>query len=295
MASAIEASFGESGTLRVRRRTQTRAFLRRRPLGTLGLALLLCYIVVALVAPQVVPYPPNSNGADALASPSAAHLFGTDDLGRDLLSRCLIGIRISITVGFAATLIAGVVGSTAGALSGFFGGPLDMLLMRIIDVLVAFPALLLAIAIVALFGAGELQVSLAIACIFFPTFARLARAGVLSERRRDYVEAAAAAGASQLRLIALDIAPNIVTPLVLQAALSIGFAILIEAGLSFLGLGLRPPTPLLGGMISEARVFMQDKPSFVLIPGLLLVGLIFSLQGTADLLGEWLDPRQRKT
>ena len=270
-------------------------FIWHHRIGATGAMVLLAYAFIALVVPAIVPRSPNTLSDVALSGPTARYPFGTDNLGRDLLSRCLIGIRISVTVGLLASAMALVAGSFVGLISGYTGGVVDAVIMRVSDVLIAFPALLLAIAVVAAFGAGEVQVSLAISLVFFPVFARLARAGVLNEREREYVLASRAAGAGPARILFIDISRNVTAPLILQAALSVGFAVILEAALSFLGLGLRPPTPSLGSIISGGRSYMQDNVGMVLIPGTLLTVLVFSLQATADLLGDWLDPRSQRT
>lgn len=238
--------------------TRLRTF-KNHPSGTAGCLVLCAYLVVAIIVPSVVPYSPNTLSDASLAGPSGAHLLGTDSLGRDLLSRCLIGVRISITVGFLSSALALVAGSLVGLVSGFMGGITDSTIMRFTDVLIALPALLLAIGVVAAFGSGEFQVSTALALVYFPIFARLARAVVLREREREYVEAMRALGASGLHILFLDISRNVVGPLILQAALSIGFAVILEASLSFLGLGLAPPTPSLGSVISNGRGYMQTN------------------------------------
>lgn len=289
----IELTSGAVATFQKRANRAKWLYVRRHIIGIIGLCALAAYIVIAFVAPYVVPYSPNTLGDSALAGPSSDHLFGTDSLGRDLLSRCLIGIRISVTVGFLACGLALATGTLIGLVSGYVGGVVDALIMRITDVMIALPALLLAIGVVAAFGSGELQVSVALGLVYFPVFARLARAGVLREREREYVLAMRSVGAGGVRILFVGISRNVIGPLVLQAALSIGFAVILESALSFLGLGLAPPTPSLGSIISNGRGYIESNAGMVIFPGILLTLLVFSLQASADFLSDWLSPRDQ--
>jgi peptide/nickel transport system permease protein len=268
-------------------------YTKRRPARSIAIAGLCLYAFAAVVGPMLASYGPYALSHLALKGPSGPHPFGTDELGRDLLSRCLTGIRIGMQVGFSAVIAALCLGGAIGFVCGFTGGVVDAVLMRCMDVLLGFPSLLLAMAAVAAFGSGEIQVALAVAVVFMPIFARLGRVGVLEERGKDYVVAAKLAGAGGFRILMREIFPNVMEVLVLQTSLSVSLAILTEAGLSFLGLGVPPPAASLGSIISESRAFMRGDPTFALFPGAILAGMVLCLQGCADALSGWWDPRRR--
>jgi peptide/nickel transport system permease protein len=226
-----------------------------------------------------------------LAPPSRAHPCGTDQFGRDVLSRLLYGARISLGVAFASTAFALGAGGTAGMLAGYAGGALDHVLMRAMDVIFAFPAVLLALAIMAVAGTTVGTVVVAIGIVYTPQFARVSRAGVLAVRGLEYVEAAGALGATPARVLVRHVLPNITAPLTVQTSLTLSLAILTESALSFLGLGTQPPTPSWGNMLAEARRVMVTAPWTAVAPGaaIALVVLGFNLLG--DGLRDWLDPR----
>ncbi len=245
--------------------------------GVLGLA-----VVAAVAAPWVAPYSPTAITAHAFAPPSGAHLFGTDQLGRDIFSRVVYGARISLgTAGFAV-VSSGLIGVTLGLLSGYFGGLLDALVMRAMDIVFAFPAILLAMGLVAIMGAGTDSGAIAIAVVGIPAFARLARAGMLVEREKPYVEAAKALGCSDLRIIFRAVLPNVTGPLLVQAGIGATLAVLLQASLSFLGLGPAPPAPSWGEMLSQSRVVLYQAPWYGIFPGVALTAVVLALNTIAD-------------
>ena len=275
-----------------RRRTPLPLRLARsRPIAVAGLLLLAIFVLAAILGPLLESHPYDTLYPTAiLQSPGGAFPFGTDDLGRDLLSRILSGMRISLLVGVGAIATSALVGAGLGLLAGYFGGVLDALLMRLMDVLIAFPALLLAIALLAVLGGGLFDVGLAVAIIYVPIFARLTRSSVLAVRGEQYIVAVRAVGAGHLRTMLRHVVPNSISPLITQIALAISDAILIEAALSYLGLGIAPPTPSLGALLTEGQGFMTTQPWMVLFPGgaLMLGVLSFNLVG--DSLRDLADP-----
>jgi len=230
---------------------------------------------------------------DALQAPSARYWLGTDQFGRDIFSRLIYGSRVVMLVGLGSVFLASLVGVPLGLISGYYGGFIDAVIMRIQDALLSFPVVLLALLIIASFGASTLNVILTIAIVYVPRFARLVRGTVLSLKDREYVLASRAAGASDMRLLFLVILPNALAPIIVQATLGIAVAILIEAGLSYLGLGVQPPTPSWGIMLQHAQSYIYQAPWFVLAPGFMifLAVLVFNLAG--DRLREVVDPRLR--
>jgi len=246
----------------------------------------------AVCAPWVTPYSPYApDSAAGLQPPSRAHPFGTDTIGRDYLSRLLFGARVSLLVGVTTMAAAGAVGTALGLVAGYYGGIADTLIGRFLDALLAFPVVLLAIFVVAVLGASMLNAMVAITIVYTPAFARLTRASVLSLRAQDFSEAARAMGASDARIIGRHILPNTLSPLLVQAFLGVGSAILIEASLSFLGLGVQPPTPSWGSMIGAGRTFLTVAPWLTLFPGLAIVVAIIGVNVFGDGLREMLDPR----
>jgi peptide/nickel transport system permease protein len=249
--------------------------------------------VAALGAPWLAPYSPTEMHVDLLAPPSARHLFGTDDLGRDVLSRVIHGASVSVLVGVISMGTAAVVGVPLGLLSGYRGGLVDTLIMRLLDGLMAFPAILLAIAIMAVLGPSLQNAMLAIGVIYIPPFARIVRASVLSLREREFVDAARALGAGALRIVGRHVLPNCLSPVIVQASLGMGYAILVEAALSFLGLGVQPPQASWGSMLAEGRGFLDRAPWFATFPGLAIFVTVLGLNFVGDRLREALDPRLR--
>ena len=272
--------------------------LRQRPalpvieLG--GGALLALLLAIAALAPWVTPRDPLAQDlAHALAWPSAQHWLGTDDLGRDLASRLMLGARISIEVGFGSAVLALVVGTSAGMIAGFRGGAVEAMVMRCADVLLAFPAVLLAMLVSTVLRAGMLGVILALALVSVPVFVRLAHAVMLTQRHMQYVEAAIAFGGSLRYIVFRSVLPNVLGPLAVQTAFTIANAILLEAGLSFLGLGIQPPTPSLGLMLQDARGYLRADAWFGICPGMLLILIVLLLNAVADSIGRRVDPRNR--
>jgi peptide/nickel transport system permease protein len=258
-----------------------------------GLALVAVFVVLALLAPVLARYDPDAvDAANRLAPVGASgHLLGTDDLGRDLLSRLLWGGRVSLIVGLLPVLIASLVGVTLGAVAGYLRGRTDGFIMRCMDVLLAFPAYLLAIAIVAALGAGLSNAILAIAIVSIASFARLVRGSVLSVREREFIHAARLAGARDVRIVGWHVLPNVLTPVIVFATLEAGRTIIFAAGLSFLGLGAQPPTAEWGSMLAQGRGLLNVAPHVATLPGvaILLVSLGLNLFG--DGLRDALDPR----
>ncbi len=259
-----------------------------------GVLLIGVVVVSALVSFVWLPVDPNKMDFTAqLSGPSAAHLLGTDHLGRDLLSRVLVGSRGALLVGFVAVGIALTLGCVVGGVAGFVGGPLDDVLMRLVDVLYAFPPILLALLFAAIYSPGTLTAMSAIGIATAPVFARLLRASVLELKNRDFVEAGRALGAGQRRLLVRHILPNALSPIIVQASLSLAVAVLAEAALSFLGLGTPPRTPSWGNMLREAQGFLALSPYPVLVPGLTIIVTVLGWSLLGDGLRDARDPRNR--
>ena len=268
--------------------------LPRLPMVIVGAALLFLFFSAAFPS-AVSPYSYKEQFArDALHPPSSKYWLGTDQLGRDIFSRLIHGTRVVIVVGIGSVLLAMLVGVPLGLIAGYYGGQIDAIIMRIQDAILSFPVVLLALLIIASFGASTLNVILSIAFVYVPRFARLVRGSVMDLKNREYVWASQVAGASDWRVLSMVILPNAVGPIIVQATLGIAVAILIEAGLSYLGLGVQPPTPSWGNMLQHAQSYIYQAPWFVLAPGFMifLAVLVFNLAG--DWLREWLDPRLRQ-
>lgn len=268
-------------------------FWKYNRLGLFAGLLMVLFLVVAITPRIFATHDPIEMSSARLVPPGDTYVFGTDRYGRDIQSRIVYGIQISLSVGILAMACGALVGTFLGMLAGTFGGAADYLIMRAMDALFAFPAVLLAIAIVAVLGGGVLPIVLAIAITFTPTFARVARAPVLSVQESEYVSAAKAVGVPTPRIMARHILPNIWSPILVQAALSLSGAIIIEAALSFLGLGIQPPTPSLGSILNEARTYMELAPWTVLFPGLVLAFLILGINLFGDAVRDFFDPRMR--
>jgi peptide/nickel transport system permease protein len=278
------------------RRPRRRAVSLAHPAEGLGLAILLGLALCAAVAPAIAPYPPAEISlADASAPPSANHWFGQDQVGRDILSRVIHGARLSLLVGFIAVGIALAVGTPVGLVAGYAGGPVDLLVMRVIDVMMAFPSILLALLIVAVLGPGLTNAMVAVGIAAIPLFARLMRASVLAVKEVEYVLAARALGQSTPRILTRHVAPNCVAPLVIQATLRVGTSILTAATLSFLGLGVQPPTPEWGAMVSEGRTYLTTATHVTIFPGLAIVVAVLGFNIVGDALNDRLNPRLRRT
>lgn len=262
---------------------------------TSGLLLTVALIFVALAAPLLSPFDPDSQDtARRLEAPSKQHLLGLDDLGRDVLSRILYGARVSLRVGFSVVVLASLVGVTLGAMAGYFGGFVDVIVMRICDILLAFPGILLAIALVAVMGPSLNNVILALATIGWVGYARLVRGQVLKVREMEYVTAARALGARSPRVIVLHVLPNVMNPVIVMATLGLAGAILAEAALSFLGLGVQPPTPSWGAMLTAGRRYLGLANHMAIFPGIAIMLAVMGLNFLGDGLIDALDPKYRK-
>jgi peptide/nickel transport system permease protein len=268
--------------------------LRRSKLVVAAGCFLVLMVIMAAAAPLVAPYDPLAMQPEVrFQGPSLAHLFGTDEYGRDVLSRLLYGARISLEVGLISVGISLIVGTVLGTIAAYYGGGADMLISRVMDILFAFPAILLAIALMAMLGSDIRNVMLAIGIVNVPIFMRVARASTLTVRTTQYVEAARASGARDVRLLHRHVLPNISAPLIVQATLAFAWAIIAEAALSFLGLGTQPPTPSWGIMLSTGRTFMQQNPSDVIFAGAAISLAVLSLNVLGDGLRDALDPRMK--
>lgn len=267
-------------------------FLKNR-LAVIGLLLVVFMSICAVLAPYLAPSDPNRiDTRNRLAPPgTTGHWLGTDEFGRDMLSRLLWGARVSLFVGISATLIALILGSGLGLVAGIVGGKIDMLIMRLIDILMAFPYFLLAIAIIAAFGPGLLNGMLAVAVVNIPVFARIVRGTVLSIREMEYVEAAKALGASSCRISYCHILRNALAPIIVTGTLNVGWMITASAGLSFLGLGVQPPTSDWGTMLSNSRQYMNVAPHVAAFPGLAIFSTVLGFNLLGDGLRDALDPR----
>ncbi|HEY1297950.1 MAG TPA: ABC transporter permease [Chloroflexota bacterium] len=294
-AFSNEAALPSTVTLVPRSSTSTtwRRFRRNRG-AVIGMVIVGVYVAMALFANVLAPYDPlDGQLALKLQPPSAAHWLGTDELGRDLLSRLLYGARSSLEIQVAAVMFSLVVGVAWGLISGYFGGPLDEVSMRMADVLLAFPSILLAIGIVAILGNGLTSIVLAVAAISVPQFARLVRGVVLGIRETEYVEAARAIGESHSSIVSRYILPNTTAPIIVQTTLRMATVLLVASGLNFLGLGVVPPTPEWGAMLSNARQYMFQSIHVTLIPGLAITLVVIGFNLVGDGLRDALDPRMR--
>ena len=259
-----------------------------------GLAVIALLIVVAIVAPALAPYPPNDQSFRIkLQAPSAEHLLGTDEFGRDVLSRILVGTRVALGVGIVPVAIALAIGVSLGLVAGYFGRRIDQVVMRVIDVLLAFPWLLLAIGIVAILGPGIQNVVIAVAIVYIPAFARIVRGSVLSIKEKEYVEAARAMGQPHGQIIVRHVLANAWAPIIVLSTLSIGQAIIYAAGLSFIGLGTQPPDADWGVMLTSGREYLRDAPWLGFFPGLAILITVLAFNLFGDGLRDALDPRLR--
>lgn len=269
------------------------AGLRNR-LVLFGTVIVLMIVLLAIGADLVAPYDPTEmKMADALKRPSAEHPFGTDRFGRDVLSRTIHGSRIALGVALSSITLAFAAGTLLGLVGGFVGGWPDLVIGRVMDVLFSFPTLILAIAIAAMLGPGLNNAALAIAVVYAPLFSRVARGPVIAERAKDHVVAAQGLGAGGLRLIFRHILPNVLAPLIVQASVSLAFAILIEASLSYLGLGTQPPDPSWGTMLNEGRTYLETAPWMSIFPGLAIMLAVLGFNLLGDGLRDVLDPQLR--
>jgi peptide/nickel transport system permease protein len=271
-------------------------FLRRNPRMIVGGGIVLAWLIIALFAPILAPYDPiKVNVTDSLIPPGGAHWLGTDDLGRDVLSRVMWGSRVSLSVGVISVSIGLLVGTSLGLAAGYLGGKFDLFIMRGIDALLAFPALILAIAITSALGPQIQNAMIAIGIVAIPAYARLTRGQVLAVRAREYIVAARTIGASPLRIVMRHIFPNIMNTLIVQATLSTAFAILAEAALSFLGLGPQPPYPSWGQDINYSQRYLANLKWWMSVgPGIAIFTAVFGFNFLGDALRDALDPRLRR-
>lgn len=268
--------------------------LRRNPIAIIGAVVMALEILMAIFAPVVAPYDPLFQDFTVpLKGPSHAHLFGTDDTGRDILSRVIFGARISLRVGFVAVAIGAGIGVVLGIVSGFYSGVIDSILMRLTDLLLAFPGLLLALAIVAVLGPGLFNVMIAVGIGGVPVYTRLARASTLSARERDYVLAARSIGCTDSRIMFRYILPNVVPPVIVLATLGVAGAILTAASLSFIGVGAQPPTPEWGAILTLGRQYLQQAWWFTFFPGAAIMITVLAVNMVGDALRDALDPKLR--
>lgn len=264
-------------------------------LAKVGLALIGIFLFLALFGPLLSPYDPLSQMLhERFLPPSPQHLFGTDQLGRDIFSRVLYGSRISLVMGIAVTAILFVVGTTLGLLAGFFGGKVDEILMRMTDMIMAFPSLVLAMAVAAALGPSLFNTMVTIAFVAWPRYARLARASCLQVKEEAYIEAARAIGVSDARIIFSHIMPMIISPIIVQATINLGGVILLAAGLGFLGLGAQPPAPEWGLMISEGRRFIANQWWVAGFPGIMIMIVVLGFNLLGDCLRDIFDVRMRR-
>jgi peptide/nickel transport system permease protein len=286
--TAVEVPIGP----RARRARRMRRRALRRPLALAGLTVALIFVVVAIFAPQLAPYPPGKNDFQAvLAGPSSEHLLGTDDLGRDTLSRLIFGARASMEAGVLATLLALVIAVPIGLIAGYYRGWADPVISRLTDVLLAFPFLILAVGLAAILGPSLTNATLALGIGAVPGLVRITRGEALALREEDYVRAAIANGANDFTILSRHILPNMTSTLIVQATVTIPVAIIGEALLSFLGLGVQPPAPSWGVMLSAAQPFIDQAPRLVILPGLCIFFASLSFNLLGDGLRDVLDPR----
>lgn len=269
---------------------------RKNKMAILGLVVVGIILLTAIFAPYIAPYPAEQQDLlNRFQTPSAAHLFGTDNFGRDVFSNVVYGSRISLAIGGIATLISVIFGIILGSIAGYYGGVIDNIIMRIIDIFLAIPSLVLAIAISAALGTGIFNLILAVSISGIANYARIVRGSVISVKEREFVEAAKVSGTKNWKIILKHILPNCTGPIIVQATLGVGTAILSSASLSFIGLGVQPPTPEWGAMLSSGRPYIRDYPHMTFFPGLAIALTIFCLNLFGDGLRDAFDPRERRS
>jgi peptide/nickel transport system permease protein len=272
--------------------------LRQSPLSVVGLIMVVCVVTVALISPMVVPFPQDATGntrmQDKLTAPNDTYYFGTDDVGRDVFSRTLIAAQTSLIIGVVVLTIAIAIGVPLGAVSGFLGGWVDEGIMRITDIFLTVPALVLAMAMGVALGPGMTNAMIAISMVWWPGYARLTRGQVLSLREQDFVESARALGASPWHTIVRHIIPNVISPVIIKASMDMGFAILVAAGLGYIGIGVQPPRPEWGVMISEGRGLVRQAWWISTFPGLAMFITVMGFNLLGDGLRDIFDPKMRR-
>jgi len=268
--------------------------MRRNRLAVAGLVILSALILMAIFAPWIAPYDPNEMDlAKGVQSPSSEHILGTDELGRDLASRLIYGSRVSLTVGLIVVGIAGTIGVTLGAISGYYGGAVDQIIMRLVDVIYAFPFLVLAIAVVAIVGPSLTNMMIVLGCVSWIGYARLVRGLVLSLREEEFIKAAQVVGVRDWQIILRHILPNCLGVVIVQATFGVAIAILAASGLSFLGMGAQPPTAEWGAMLNTAKKHMRNHPTLAVAPGVAIMITVLAINFVGDALRDALDPRLR--
>ena len=270
------------------------AHLVRHPVGAVGLALVLLFVILAVAAPIVAPFAPNAQLFKRLLPPDSQLFFGSDEFGRDILSRIIYGSRVSLQVGIISVGIALLFGGTIGLLSGYYLGLFDSLVQRLVDIMFAFPTVILIIAIAGVLGPSITTAMIAIGIVYAPQFARIARGPTLAVMQQQYVEGARAVGAGQVRVMLRYVLPNIAAPIIVQTTLSFSTAVLAEATLSFLGLGTQPPDPSWGTMLNSGRKYLELAPWVAIWPGVAIALVVLGLNMLGDALRDALDPRLRK-
>ena len=274
--------------------TQIGQFVRRKPLGAIGAALIILFLLLAICAQWLAPYPYDLAVATRLQPPSFAHPFGTDANGRDLLSRIIWGARVSVTIGFGAVILSTLFAVSVGVMSGYFGGILDLLVQRVVDIWISFPALVLLVSLVAIVGPGLVSTTLVLGVLLAPGTSRVVRSAVLAMRIEPYVESARCIGAGHWRIVRRYVLPNVSAAILVLATSQLGVAILAESTLSFLGYGVPPPFPTWGAMLSgSGRAYMLQSPWLSIWPGLAISAAVFGFNMLGDALRDVLDPRLR--
>jgi peptide/nickel transport system permease protein len=290
-ADRVETN-GLKGIARSRERRVLQKLLHHKS-ALIGLCLIAMLIAIALLSPVIAPYDPIEISRDVLKPPSTKHWMGTDNLGRDILSRVLFGTRVSLQMGFIAVVIAATTGTTLGVVAGTYGGFIDSVLMRLVDALMALPGILLALSVAATLGSGLHNAMIAVGIAWIPSFARIVRSSVLQVKEMPYIEAARSSGCRDVRLIWRHVLPNAMTPVLVLCSLGIATAILIGAALSFLGVGARPPTAEWGIMLSDGRQFMRSAWWIMAFPGLAITVTVLAANLVGDGLRDVLDPRMK--
>lgn len=274
--------------------------LRKNKAAVVGGGFIVLFILISIIGtpwigPHVLTYAPDAvDIPNKLQPPSADHWFGTDNYGRDIFTRIIYGMKLTLFIGFTSVAIGGIFGVIFGVVAGYFGGWVDTVIMRIMDVLLAFPGILLALAIVSVLGGSIQNMIIAVSIYSVPAFARIVRGSTLSVRKLEYIDAMKALGASHTRIIFKHILPNVMSPIIVQATMRIASAVLTASGLSFLGLGVKPPTPEWGAMMNEGRNFMRESPHVIMFPGMMIVIVVLAFNIFGDGLRDALDPKMKK-
>lgn len=269
--------------------------LLKNKAAVVGGLVILFIIIVGVLGPFLVKTDPNAqNILNKLQPPSKEHWFGTDNFGRDIFSRIVNGTKLTLTVGFLSVFIGGTIGVILGIVAGYYGGAIDTITMRLMDILLAFPGILLALAIVSVLGGSIVNVIIAVGIFSVPAFARIVRGSTLQVKKLEFIDAVRALGASDIRIIFKHILPNILSPIIVQATMRIATAILTASGLAFLGLGAQPPDPEWGAMLSDGRTYMHNAGHMVLIPGMMIVVVVLAFNIFGDGLRDALDPKMKQ-